>query len=273
MNAIYIAVFSVTAIGIFCAAVLSVASKFMNVKNDERVAEIEECLPGLNCGACGYPGCAGYAAALLSGGKTNLCSPGGGEVIKKISAILGVEAASVERKIAVVHCLGSDKTQRKKMDYSGIRTCEAAKQLFGGEGACAFGCLGYGDCLKVCPNKAICLEDSLAHIRPDLCMGCGLCVMTCPNKLITVESAKIPVSVLCSNVEKGAVTRKKCSSGCIGDGKCARICLSGAILIENNLAKIDYSKCVGCTRCSDICTIHCIKPNAGGGRQGAAGGA
>jgi len=265
MGIIYIAVFSVTAIGAVCALVLCIASKFMYVKIDERIVKIEELLPGANCGACGYPGCSGYAKALIadSNVKTNLCSPGGPGVLFQLSEILGVEAGEIIPKTAIVHCGGGRSVQRKKMEYIGIQSCSAAKQLFGGEGACAFGCLGYGDCKTVCPGNAVCIENSLAVIDKRLCTGCGLCVKACPNSLITIENTGIPVSVLCSNIEKGAVARKKCSNACLGDGKCVRECPSGAIVIENYLAKIDYEKCTGCGRCVEVCAAKCILPASG----------
>ena len=260
METLFIAVLSVTVIGAICAAVLCVASKFMYVKVDERVAQLSGIMPGVNCGVCGYPGCSGYAVALLTGSvKSNLCTPGGAELVAKISAILGVEAEAIVPKTAVVHCLGDSATQQKKMEYKGIQTCEAAKRLFGGEGACAFGCLGYGDCQIVCPSNAVCMENSLAHIKMDLCTGCGLCVKACPNNLITIDNADIPVSVLCCSIEKGGIVRKKCSKGCLGCGKCVRECPDKAIVVQENLARIDYEKCSGCGRCVEVCVTKCIK--------------
>ena len=150
-------------------------------------------------------------------------------------------------------------TMQKRMDYRGIQSCAAAKQLFGGEGACAFGCLGYGDCQKVCPSNAICVEGSLARIDKRFCTGCGLCVKACPNNLILVEDAAIAVAVLCRNIEKGALTRKKCSKGCIGCRKCIQACLSEAIAVEDNLAGINYKKCSRCGGCAEACVTKCIQ--------------
>ena len=59
LEAILSAVISVTAIGIICAVMLVVAAKFMSVPENEKVKKIRECLPGANCGACGYTGCDG----------------------------------------------------------------------------------------------------------------------------------------------------------------------------------------------------------------------
>ena len=265
MNTIFIAVFSLTTIGIICAAVLVVSSKLMYVKIDERVALLTDSLPGVNCGACGYPGCSGYAVAIANDdAKPNLCSPGGADTLKKISAILGVEAGTIEKKIAVIHCRGDLKAQQKKHEYRGIKTCEAAKRLYAGEGACAFGCMGYGDCKLVCPTHAVCLENGLATINTSLCTGCGLCVKVCPKNLISLEKADIKVAVLCTSIEKGAVVRKKCSNGCIGCSKCVRECPDAAIIMENNLAKIDYAKCTNCGHCAEICVTGSIRKHSTG---------
>ncbi|MDR2543206.1 MAG: RnfABCDGE type electron transport complex subunit B [Treponema sp.] len=267
INAILIAVFSVTALGAILAIILCVASKLMHVQIDERVEKLTAAMPGVNCGVCGYPGCSGYAVALIADAnvKANLCTPGGAELLTQISTILGVEAGSIEQKVAVVTCAGDQKARQKKMDYFGIKTCEAAKPLFGGENACAYGCLGYGDCQKVCPCKAICMEDGLARIIKELCNGCSLCVKSCPNKLISIEDAGISVFVACKNIEKGAVVRKKCTFGCIGCTKCVKECPGEAIVIENNLAKIDHQKCKlfndkqKCGKCAEVCITKCIE--------------
>ena len=64
MEAIVIPAVIVAAIGLIAGIILTIASKLMFVPVDERVAAIEEILPGANCGACGFAGCADYAAAL-----------------------------------------------------------------------------------------------------------------------------------------------------------------------------------------------------------------
>jgi Na+-translocating ferredoxin:NAD+ oxidoreductase RNF subunit RnfB len=259
MGTIVIAVISFTALGLICAIVLSIVSKVMAVPTDERVALVRESLPGANCGACGFTGCDGYAAALIGGGtETNLCTPGGNEVSKRISAILGAESgASVKKRIAVVHCMGDLDTVRGKMEYIGIRTCAAAKQLFGGQGACTFGCIGYGDCEGVCPG-AICVKKELACVDMLKCIGCGLCAKTCPNGVISIGDATAAVAVKCKNNEKGAQLKDKCSKGCIGCMKCVKECPSTAIAVNDFLAAIDYDKCTGCGTCAKVCVKGCI---------------
>jgi RnfABCDGE-type electron transport complex B subunit len=260
MDTIITAIISIAAIGAVCAVILSLASKFMAVKIDERVAKIQECLPGSNCGACGYPGCSSYAEALISGTKTNLCTPGGADVLQKINDILGGDNtdSAFEEKTAVINCRGDLSAQQIKMDYKAIKTCAAAKQIFGGERACAFGCLGYGDCKIACPSDAVCIESGLAKINKN-CTGCALCVKACPNNLISIEKKSVPVVILCKNIEKGAVARKKCSNCCLGCGRCVRECPDGAITLTDNLAKIDYEKCTDCGHCAEVCIAKCIQ--------------
>ena len=104
MNGIISAVILVCAIGLIAGIGLSIASVVMAVPKDEKAEQIRECLPGANCGACGFSGCDGYASALSKGEttKTNLCAPGGSEAAKGIAEVLGVKAESVEPMVAFV---------------------------------------------------------------------------------------------------------------------------------------------------------------------------
>ncbi len=264
MSAILTAVIPVVIIGIICAAMLVIASKLMAVKEDERLPKVRECLPGANCGACGYAGCDGYAKALVEdeGVPTNLCVPGADGVAKQLSEVLGVEFEDVVEQVAVIQCSGDCDHTEDIVDYKGIESCSAAKLLYGGKGKCGYGCLGLGDCAAVCPQDAICIEKGLAHINQRLCIGCGLCAKTCPNSLISIIPDVERVVIACSNRDKGAATRKACSSGCIGCRKCVKVCPNGAISIVDNLAVIDYSKCENCPDfgvCARECTVKCIQ--------------
>lgn len=257
---ILIATAVVTVIGIVCAVMLVAASKIFGVKTDEKVAELRACLPGANCGACGYTGCDGYAAALAADGtvKTNLCIPGADAVAAEIASVLGVDAEDVVEMVATVHCNGTCDKTSDKADYYGIKSCAAAKLTYGGAGKCTFGCIGFGDCMKVCPQDAICLENGIAHVNPMRCIGCGLCAKTCPNHIISLVPDVQCVLITCSNTEKGAVARKACSNACIGCKKCEKTCPNGAITVDNNLACIDYEKCTSCGACAEGCPAGCL---------------
>lgn len=70
--------------GIVFGVLLTVISKVFAVKVDERAQKITETLPGANCGACGYAGCADYADAIVNkGASMNACLPGGAAAASK----------------------------------------------------------------------------------------------------------------------------------------------------------------------------------------------
>ena len=261
MSPILIAVIAVTAIGLICALILALASKVMSVPVNEKEVAVRACLPGANCGACGFTGCDGYAHALATepGTKTNLCVPGADAVSLKISEVMGVEFEDVIEQVAFVHCHGDCINNHDKEEYQGIESCAAANMLYGGRGRCSNGCMGFGDCQKVCPHGAICIENRIAHIDTRKCVGCGLCAKACPNHLIELFPDVRRVVVTCSNHDKGAIVRRKCSNGCIACGKCAKNCPAEAISIVDNLAVIDYDKCIDCGTCEANCPVHAIK--------------
>ena len=260
MHPILIAVLAVTAIGFLCAVMLVVAVTLFGVKEDEKYIALRACLPGANCGSCGYAGCDGYAKALSSDPKvkTNLCIPGGDSCAADIATILGVEAADVIEMVAVVHCNGNCDNAPSAAEFEGTNSCKSAKQVCGGPRACAFGCLGYGDCVAACQYDAIRVINGAAVVDPKRCTGCGLCAKTCPNSIISIENALRTVHVVCSNKEKGAVARKQCKVACIGCMKCEKTCPHDAIHVENNLARIDYDKCTSCGECAAVCPTGAI---------------
>ncbi|MBR0112431.1 MAG: RnfABCDGE type electron transport complex subunit B [Clostridia bacterium] len=247
--------------GAVAALALAIASKVFSVPVDEKAAAIRECLPGANCGACGFSGCDGYAAALSSGECTDtaLCNPGGNEAAKQISEILGVEASSVKPVAAVVLCRGNNEAAAQKLIYQGVISCKMAIQAYGGPKECIYGCLGYGDCMSVCEYGAISVENGIAHINPSMCKACKKCMNACPKGLIEMlPLEEIKAAVLCKNHDKGAITRKECSAGCIGCMKCAKGCPAEAIEIDRFCAHVDYEKCIGCGACQEQCPVGSI---------------
>ena len=262
MNPILLAVIIVAGIGIIAGALLAILSKIMAVPVDEKAVQIEEILPGANCGACGFSGCSGYAAALSSGSTVNtgLCAPGGNEVSAKIADIMGLAAGNIEPMTALVFCKGDNANANKKMVYSGVASCKMAAQLFGGDKACIYGCLGLGDCVNECPYNAIKICNGVAVVSPELCRACKRCVNVCPKKLIDlVPKSKAGAAVLCRNHDKGALTRKECKVGCIGCTKCVKACPNEAITMDKNAAVVDVSKCTGCGACAEGCPTGAIE--------------
>jgi len=257
MNAVLNPILVLGGLGLVAAAVLVVASKLMHVPTDGRADAIAEALPGANCGACGYAGCADYAQAIVSGGAPlNLCVPGGAPAAAAIGAVMGQSVEAAHQMVAVVACRGGYDNTHDKYDYNGIQSCAACAMFHGGRGDCSFGCIGFGDCAAACPFGAILVENGVASVNYQLCTGCGVCAERCPKNIIRlVPRGKHPV-VLCSNHDRGSATRKVCVAGCLGCKKCEKVCPSGAIRVEDNCAVIDFSLCTSCGACANTCPVH-----------------
>ena len=267
---ILIAIGILGGLGLVFGLVLAAASKVFYVETDPRLDQLNECLPGANCGGCGFAGCGAYAEAVLKGeAPVGKCASGGNEAAKAMAAIMGVEAGEVTRKVALVRCSGArtydaegnlTKGAKMKAHYEGFHDCLAASKV-GGSGplSCKFGCLGYGSCTRVCKYGAISVKNGVAVVDEDLCVGCMACAQVCPRKVITAVEPDRNVVIGCNSLAKGAVTNRACTIGCIGCGKCMKTCPSGAITITNNLAQIDYSKCTNCGECATVCPKGLIK--------------
>jgi len=263
MEGILIPVAVVAGLALLFGIALSITSIVFHVRSDPRIEKVRETLPGANCGACGFSGCDGYAAAIVTDGKPiNLCPVGGSDVLAKLAALMGVEAEEQAGKKARVLCQGNWQTVEMKYKYEGIQDCASAAVLLGGMSACIYGCVGLGSCVKACKFDAIVVEDGLARILPEKCTGCGMCVAECPKAIIRMLPVKTAHTVLCSNHERGAVSRKNCRTACIACGLCVKNCPVNAIRMDNSLAVIDPILCVDCGKCAEVCpqkTIRAIR--------------
>ena len=272
MNLILIALIVLGVIGAVGSLVLYLVAKQFYVYEDPRVGQVEEVLPGANCGGCGFPGCHGMADACVKASSLDglLCPVGGAETMAKIAGILGMEAAASDPKIAVVRCAGNICARPKVSNYDGAKSCAVAAATFAGETGCAFGCLGLGDCVKACQFDAIKMnpETGLPEVDGDKCVACGACAKACPKIVIEVRKKSAMakqekrVWVSCINKDKGAVARKACQNACIGCGKCQKTCKFEAITVENNVAYIDPEKCKACGMCVSECPTGAIHGTA-----------
>lgn len=262
MNEILITALAIGGLGLICGAGLALAARFFTVKKDPRIQPVMEILPGINCGGCGYAGCADYAKAIvLNNAAINLCAPGAAEVIHKLAVFMGVKAPAMERKVAIVLCGGDITNAPRKFMYNGIADCSAASAVNDGDKICRYGCLGYGSCVRVCPNDAIEIKNNLAVVHPDLCIGCGACVKVCPRNLIKLIPENRKIHVLCSSKDKGPVVKKACKVGCIGCTLCAKPTENKGIKMEGALAVVDYSQTLENTAIISKCLGHCIIKN------------
>lgn len=259
MSEILFPAISLGLLGLLFGVVLGFASKKFVVKVDKKQENIRQCLPGANCGGCGYSGCDAYAKAVYEGkAEINLCIPGGKKVANSLGKVVGRKVSGVKaRKIAFVRCQGICERTKNKSEYYGIRDCIDAYLTPGhGSKACTYGCTGYGTCVKVCKFDAIHVEHGVAVVDESKCTGCGECAAECPKGIIDMRAEKRSVRLTCSSQNRGADVKNNCAYGCIGCGLCMRSCPAQAITMESNLPKIDYSKCYGCEACG-ICTDKC----------------
>lgn len=247
--------------GAFLGALLFLASRFFAVETDPRIEQILDLLPGANCGACGFGGCAAFAeAVVLHGSECHLCVPGGGTCAAAIAKIMGAEVKETEPMVAVIHCGGSPEMAPKQADYYGIQTCAAAcVDGVNSPKGCLFGCLALGDCIRACPFDAMTTTaDGMPHVIESKCVACGKCVAACPRNIIELHPRKKHVHVLCKSRDKGKDVRKLCQVGCIACKRCEKECKFDAVKVVDNLAVIDYEKCTNCGKCANVCPMSTI---------------
>ncbi len=260
MKEILFAVAVVGGLGLLFGFLLSFASVVFAVKTDDRIEKITETLPGANCGACGFAGCSAYADAIVkNGAPVNCCSVGKAPVAAKIGEIMGVEAGEVEECTARVMCGGVLNLANRKYEYMGIKDCVAASKLSGGAKECPYGCLGLGTCVSHCKFGAIEVIDGVAVVDEEKCQACGMCLRSCPKGIIEFVPKTNKEWVLCKNRDRGVLANKYCKVSCIGCKMCEKICPTGAVTVTDNLAHIDYTKCVSCGKCAEKCPRKIIK--------------
>lgn len=246
-------------LGISFGIILSIASKMFAVEANPIVEDLQNALPGANCGACGFPGCGGLATALAQGkAPVNACVIGGQKVADKIADILGMTSDIVEKNVAVVLCQGDCEKAKDKYIYEGIQDCRISGKLSDGPKACSYGCTGCGTCYNVCPFDAIEMVDGIAVIDREKCTACGKCIEVCPKKIIELVPYANEAIVKCKSQDTGKVVRGNCQIGCIACQICVKNCPEDAFTFENNLAKIIYDKCTNCQICVQKCPTKCI---------------
>lgn len=258
------AVISLSSIGLAAAIILFFVAQRFKVIEDPKIDEIDEKLPGANCGGCGFAGCRAFAEAIVKSGRLDdfYCPVGGNELLKEIAPIIGAEAQEKDPEIAVVRCSGTKANAPKKVEYDGPTTCAFAHSLFSGESGCPNGCLGGGDCVESCDFDAIYMDEETGlPVVKDNCVACGACVKACPRDIIETRpkgKKDRRIFVSCVNTEKGGPAKKNCKVACIGCGKCVKVCPFDAITLENNLAYIDPAKCKLCRKCVPECPTGAI---------------
>ena len=263
MSIVLISAFFAFALALLLGLALGFFREFFAVVEDPLAGQIRAALPGANCGACGFPGCDGYAAAVAKQeAPANRCTVGGASVAAQIAALTGAEAEAFTPQVAVLACQGTLEHSPLKGVYTGVPTCRAAKLSAGGTKLCSWACLGFGDCLKVCQFGALSLGDNgLPRIDPARCTGCKACAAECPQTLLQV----IPIDraaplTRCSNRNPlKAMVLKTCKAGCIKCELCVRVCPKHCITLDRGIPVIDDTNCVACGLCAAKCPTKALQ--------------
>ncbi len=236
-------IISMVGLGMFFAFILFIADKKLRVEEDPKIEKIEKVMAGLNCGACGYPSCRVAAEAIVKGeANIHSCVVGGENTAKEIARIIGKEfTKKAHKNIAIVQCGIDSETRQISATYNGVKSCVAANLIMQGGMACKYGCIGFGDCAKVCPVDAIIMKNGAPVIDIEKCIGCGACVKACPRNIISL-CPHLPgervVYVACNNTEPGKQVRAVCKIGCIACGICQKLS-ENVFEVKNNLSRVN----------------------------------
>ena len=161
------AILKLTALGVSLGLVLGLASRFFKVEGNPLVDEVEDLLPGTQCGQCGYPGCRPYAEAIVNDGITvTLCPPGGKSTAALLAEKMGVELdlSAMEEKVKTV--------------------------AFVDESIC----IGCTRCYQVCPTDSLLGAPQQVHtVIPEVCTSCEACIPLCPTEALRMVPIKTTV--------------------------------------------------------------------------------
>ncbi|WP_028319130.1 RnfABCDGE type electron transport complex subunit B [Desulfobulbus elongatus] len=247
-------------IGLFFGVGLAIAAHKFAVETNPLIDKVLHSLPLAQCGGCGYPGCEGYAIAVVTNPDVppNLCFPGKEAVAAVVANLTGKKMVEVEDQMAVARCSRVEGRVSHKHHYIGFRSCTAANLGFGGPSQCRYACIGLGECADACPFDAITMVDNFPVINPDKCVSCGVCVRTCPKKIIELQTLKARVTVPCSSQDLGKDVKAVCAVGCIGCKLCVKACPAQAVSYTDNRIVIDHKTCIAYgPSCEEVCVSKC----------------
>ncbi len=258
------AIISLALLGTTLGLLLAFASNKFHIEVDQKASQVEEVLPGVNCGACGFAGCSGYASAIVEENKDiTLCPVGGKKTVNEIAAIMGINNLLDDDpdndRVAYVFCQGGTNAKDSYV-YNGVKQCKAAIIYEMGQKTCNYGCLGFGDCIEACKFDAIKMgENGVPIVDKQKCIGCNACVLSCPKDIIGLVHPREYAKVTCKSHDIGKNAKEACTIACIGCGLCQKNCPYDAIKMDNFLAKIDPEKCTNCGICIEKCPTKAIK--------------
>lgn len=248
-------------LGVGFAVFLGFSDRRFHVKTNLKVGEVDEVLPGVNCGGCGYPSCGAYAEAVAEKGEAiDLCVVGGADTTRAVAHIMGVKVTDEDKEklVAVVFCQGDSEAAGFPGEFHGIPDCSAAVYSQDVAKRCKYGCIGLGSCVRSCPFDAIHMsETGIPYVDAEKCTACGNCVVACPRDLIELHPVNYEAFVFCKSQDTGPIARQVCKRACIackicvkaaaGDDNPESVSMDGNLAVvntQNYTAKVEYgAKC------------------------------
>ena len=231
-------------VGLVFGALIAIAHKRLWVYEDPRIDGVQALLPGANCGACGHPGCRGFAEAVVAGRIVPAeCTVMSADEREQVAEYLGIDAGQAVARVARLLCAGGSDVAPRKAVYRGLESCAAAVAVGGGGKACAWGCVGLADCAVACDFAAIVMNDvDLPVVIPAQCTACGDCVEACPLDLFVIMPIEQKLIVQCRNLLAGEEATEVCSVACNACARCVADAAPGLIAMADGLAVIDYAR-------------------------------
>ena len=229
-------------VGLVFAIFIALAYSKLRVQEDPRIDVVASMLPGANCGACGLPGCRGFAEQAVAGKiQPAACNVVSADGAAAIASYLGVEAGQANKKVARLLCAGGTNVAVQLADYRGLPNCNAAAAVAGGGKGCAWGCLGFGDCAVSCKIGAITMNRfGLPVVDVAACTACGDCVSACPKNLFEIIPLDQRLLVQCRSMIEGDEALESCAMACTACGKCVIDAAPGLVTIERGSARVHY---------------------------------
>ncbi len=254
-------------LGLVAAIVLAAASRVFYVEEDPRVEAVMDALPGANCGGCGYAGCEGYAIAVVNDPSVSaaLCVAGSADTTITVGELTGKSVGAADPMVSFRRCDKISGNVKARYTYHGLSSCAGVTLLMNGSDLCNWSCLGFGDCVEVCPFDAMEIKDGLVVISAAKCTGCGMCIKACPRNSLDLIPVRARVAVTCATKDKLRAVMDVCEVGCINCGKCIKACPAKAISQKDSRIEIDQQKCLSygaeCEEaCIGVCPRNILRP-------------
>ncbi|MFQ5457148.1 MAG: (Fe-S)-binding protein [Myxococcota bacterium] len=230
-------------VGLAFALLIVYAHRRFYVWEDPRFDGAAQLLPGNNCGACGLPGCRGFAEELVAGKVTPAdCTVMSAEQREDVAEYLGIDVGAAAQRVARVLCAGGHDKAVQRAEYVGLQTCAAADAVAAAGKGFTWGCVSLGDCAAACTFDAIWMSDNgLPVVVPARCTACGDCVEACPKDLFVLMPVEHQLLVQCRNQLEGEAATDLCQVACNACKRCAADA-PGLIAMRGGLAVVDYDQ-------------------------------